>query len=70
MGVFLQVGIHSNSSIIEGCLKHKENSTITCAAYSPDGTTLSVSCSDGHIRFYQVSVYQKNYKILYSMKLN
>lgn len=50
----LQVGKHLTKNVIEGSLKQKETSVITGATFSPDGTTLSVSCKNGVIRFYQV----------------
>ena len=50
---------HSNvttqaNDIIEGTLSFEEKANITCATYSPDGTTFCVGCDDGGIRFYQV----------------
>lgn len=47
-------GTSLKANAIEGTLRHKESSIITGATLSPDGTTLSVSCEDGVIRFYQV----------------
>lgn len=49
------VGTHSAKNLEEGCLRHTESTNIMCAVYSPDGTTLCVSCEDGHVRFYQVN---------------
>lgn len=47
-------GASLGSASVAGTLEHTEMVNITHAAFSPDGTTLCVSCEDGFIRFYQV----------------
>lgn len=65
MCLTLQVGKQlNNKNVIEGSLKQKETSVITGATFSPDGTTLSVSCKNGVIRFYQVVISKK--KMIFS----
>lgn len=48
-------GSRLNADAMDGTIQHKEGANVTEAAFSPDGTTLCVSCEDGIIRFYQVS---------------
>lgn len=48
------IGARRANDITEGSLRHSENSPITGATLSPDGTTLAISFEDGNIRFYQV----------------
>lgn len=48
------IGTNIGSSSVEGTLEHREAANVTQAGFSPDGTTLCVSCEDGVIRFYQV----------------
>jgi enhancer of mRNA-decapping protein 4 len=51
----LKTGEFASKDIEIGCLKFTDNiDCITCAIYSPDGTTLAISSEDGTIRFYQV----------------
>lgn len=52
--ILLQIGQQLSKNVIEGSLKQKESAVITGATFSPDGSTLSVSCQNGVIRFYQV----------------
>ncbi|XP_037024595.1 enhancer of mRNA-decapping protein 4 homolog isoform X1 [Bradysia coprophila] len=48
------IGQQLSKNVIEGSLKQKESAVITGATFSPDGSTLSVSCQNGVIRFYQI----------------
>lgn len=54
-------GINIGSSSVEGTLEHREAANVTQASFSPDGTTLCVSCEDGVIRFYQVILKNTNW---------
>ncbi|XP_022214740.2 enhancer of mRNA-decapping protein 4 homolog [Drosophila obscura] len=52
-----------------GYLKIEEDSLITCAALSPDGTTVAAACADGLVRFYQIYFFDvRNPRCLHEWK--
>ncbi|XP_034471576.1 enhancer of mRNA-decapping protein 4 homolog isoform X2 [Drosophila innubila] len=52
-----------------GYLKIEEDSLITCAALSPDGTTVAAACADGLVRFYQIYLFDvRNHRCLHEWK--
>ncbi|KAH8263089.1 hypothetical protein KR044_004321 [Drosophila immigrans] len=52
-----------------GYLKIEEDSLITCAALSPDGTTVAAACDDGVVRFYQIYLFDvRNHRCLHEWK--
>ncbi|XP_017059250.2 enhancer of mRNA-decapping protein 4 homolog [Drosophila ficusphila] len=52
-----------------GYLKIEEDSLITCAALSPDGTTVAAACADGLVRFYQIYFFDvRNHRCLHEWK--
>ncbi|KAH8334125.1 hypothetical protein KR059_006900 [Drosophila kikkawai] len=52
-----------------GYLKIEEESLITCAALSPDGTTVAAACADGLVRFYQIYLFDvRNHRCLHEWK--
>ncbi|XP_030384242.1 enhancer of mRNA-decapping protein 4 homolog isoform X2 [Scaptodrosophila lebanonensis] len=52
-----------------GYLKIEEDSLITCAALSPDGTTVAAACADGVVRFYQIYLFDvRNHRCLHEWK--
>ncbi|KAH8259108.1 hypothetical protein KR038_003034 [Drosophila bunnanda] len=52
-----------------GYLKIEEESLITCAALSPDGTTVAAAYADGLIRFYQIYFFDvRNHRCLHEWK--
>ncbi|XP_017077359.2 enhancer of mRNA-decapping protein 4 homolog [Drosophila eugracilis] len=57
------------SSLETGYLKIEEDSLITCAALSPDGTTVAAACADGLVRFYQIYWFDvRNHRCLHEWK--
>jgi len=50
----VQRGKIQPAALETGYLKIEEDSLITCAALSPDGTTVAAACADGLVRFYQI----------------
>ncbi|KRG02628.1 enhancer of mRNA-decapping protein 4 homolog isoform X1 [Drosophila mojavensis] len=57
------------SSLETGYLKIEEDTLITCAALSPDGTTVAAACLDGLVRFYQIYLYDvRNHRCLHEWK--
>ncbi|KAH8319040.1 hypothetical protein KR067_005765 [Drosophila pandora] len=52
-----------------GYLKIEEDTLITCAALSPDGTTVAAACADGLVRFYQIYLFDvRNHRCLHEWK--
>ncbi|XP_064548602.1 enhancer of mRNA-decapping protein 4 homolog isoform X1 [Drosophila montana] len=57
------------ASLETGYLKIEEDSLITCAALSPDGTTVAAACTDGLVRFYQIYLFDvRNHRCLHEWK--
>lgn len=66
---FLQRGRIQPSVLETGYLKIEEDSLITCAALSPDGTTVAAACADGLVRFYQIYLFDvRNHRCLHEWK--
>ncbi|XP_017153982.1 enhancer of mRNA-decapping protein 4 homolog [Drosophila miranda] len=59
-----------NPNVLDaGYLKIEEDSLITCAALSPDGTTVAAACADGLVRFYQIYFFDvRNLRCLHEWK--
>ncbi|EDW29114.1 GL18592 [Drosophila persimilis] len=59
-----------NPTVLDaGYLKIEEDSLITCAALSPDGTTVAAACADGLVRFYQIYFFDvRNPRCLHEWK--
>lgn len=45
--------------VTEGFFEIEIDFTIVDVAFSPDGSTVALACSDGGIRFFQVSGYDR-----------
>ncbi|EDV58927.1 enhancer of mRNA-decapping protein 4 homolog [Drosophila erecta] len=57
------------AALESGYLKIEEDSLITCAALSPDGTTVAAACADGLVRFYQIYLFDvRNHRCLHEWK--
>lgn len=62
-----RAGVHKAGSITEGLLRgYEETSLITSATFSPDGTTLAISTSDGLIKFYQIYFHESTPRCLHT----
>ncbi|KAH8412358.1 hypothetical protein KR009_001463 [Drosophila setifemur] len=52
-----------------GYLKIEEDTLITCASLSPDGTTVAAAGADGVVRFYQIYLFDvRNHRCLHEWK--
>lgn len=61
-------GVHQANNISEGFVKcyEEDQALITNATYSPDGTTLAISTSDGCIKFYQIYFHETQPRLLHT----
>lgn len=61
-------GVHKVADIKEGIVRsyEEDRALITCATFSPDGTTLAIGTVDGYIRFYQIYFHEETPRCLHS----
>ncbi|ALC38616.1 Ge-1 [Drosophila busckii] len=63
------IGQIQPTALDAGYLMIKEDALITCAALSPDGTTVAAACADGLVRFYQIYLFDvRNHRCLHEWK--
>lgn len=61
-------GVHQVADIKEGIVRsyEEDRALITCATFSPDGTTLAIGTVDGYIRFYQIYFHEETPRCLHA----